>query len=264
VVKYKITTLTILRVVIFMDAILTSRIHRLLANTLELPFSAINVLSYELTNCLFDTKYLVYFEFNENNQGYSYIYLDKIKAERVRPLVKVAKNGAYYFTTNSIDSYVANSFNYGLTPERINICPKFPYEDYVKKNIALSLLDFFSSARVIYPWLFADLSNKYFNFFHSLISPNNLNTLENREQDYYIKLLTILNQPCKEELIYYTRLLELNGWLSRLSPKNKLEYCDLSGAWRPFTQENKRAIAIKFANEIKRNVVKNGNLKQVA
>jgi hypothetical protein len=248
-----------------MDAILTSRIHRLLANTLELPFSAINVLSYELTNCLFDTKYLVYFEFNENNQGYSYFYLDKAKAEKTQPLVKIDKTGVYYFTTNSVDSYIASNFNYGLTPEKISICPKFPYEDYVKKNIALSLLDFFSAARVIYPWLFANLSSKYFNFFHPLISQDNLNALENREQDYYIKLLTILNQPCKQELIYYSRLLELNGWLSRISLKNKLEYCDLSGVWRPFTQENKRAFAIKFANEIKCKVtIQNGNLKQVA
>lgn len=249
----------------FMDAILTSRIHRLLANTLEVTFSAINVLSYELTNCLFDTKYLVYFEFNENNQGYSYFYLDKDKAEKSQPLIKTDKTGAYYFTTNSVDSHVASSFNYALTSEKINICSKFPYEDYVKKNIAISLLDFFNIARVIYPWLFANLSSKYDNFFHPLASPNSLNTIENHEQDYYIKVLTILNQPCKQELIYYPRLLELNGWLSRISVKNSLEYCDLSGAWRPFTQENKRAIAIKFANEIKRKMVsQNGITKQVA
>jgi hypothetical protein len=248
-----------------MDAIFTSRIHRLLANTLELPFSAINVLSYELTNCLFDTKYLVYFEFNENNQGYSYFYLDKIKVEKSQPLIKTDKTGAYYFTTKSVDSHIASSFNYALTSEKINICSRFPYEDYVKKIIAISLLDFFNIARVIYPWLFTNLSSKYVNFFHPLVSPNSLNAIQNREQDHYIKVLTILNQPCKEELIYYSRLLELNGWLSRISVKNKLEYCDLSGEWRPFTQENKRAIAIKFANEIKRKVtVQNGNLKQVA
>jgi hypothetical protein len=248
-----------------MDAIFTSRIHRLLANTLELPFSAINVLNYELTNCLFDTKYLVYFEFNENNQGYSYFYLDKNKVEKSQALLKTDKKRAYYFTTNSVDSYVSNSFNYALTPEKISVCSNFPYEDYVKKNIALSLLDFFSVARIIYPWLFSSLSEDYVNFFHPVLPPKTLDVMQNREQDYYIKLLAIFNQPCKEELIYYSRVLELDGWLSRYSHKNKLEYCDLRGIWQPFTQDNKRALAVKFASEIKHNQkLQNGNIKQTA
>jgi hypothetical protein len=247
-----------------MDSILTSRIHRLLANTLGLPFSAINVLSYELTNCLFDTKYLVYFEFNENNQGYLYFYLDKNKVEKSPPLIKLNKKGTYYFSTNSLDSYIASCFNYALTPEKIIICSKFPYEDYVKKNIALSLLDFFNIARVIYPSLFAKLANEYNDFFQVLVSPDSLSKTENKEQDYYIKLLTIFNQPCKQELIYYSRVLELDGWLSRIRA-NKLEYCDLSGIWRPFTQDNKRAIAIKFASELKQpRVINDGNIKQFA
>jgi hypothetical protein len=235
-----------------MNYIVFGKVHRIICEKLRVPLSAINVLSVNKSIVSRDDL-LIHYEFNDRNQAYEYYYVHANEIDKTAPLVRKSNKVGYFFTSTDCDTGNSDRFKFAELPEvKILLQSDNPYSDCVKELILLSFLSFFELAKKLYPYLFEELAPMYTGFQHALINPDKMLIKDALYQDVYIKLLTIFNIPVEQELIYTRRMLELDGLLTKYTSNSVYYLNGYKNDWLPFRIENKKVLAIKFANEFLR------------
>jgi hypothetical protein len=216
-------------------------IHRYISNKINRNYEDVYIV--DVRESVFSDYFVVDYENISKNQDVETITIFKSDL-KFSDFFVINSQNSIKFAANKVVSNIDHLPQVLLSVHSTEITPYGFYENWLKTVIYLQNLSVFELRKYLFPQVFYNLSQEYTSFNH----PIDFNKCSDK-QDEYLKVLCIFKIIAKEEILFFKKLLELDGKIVRIDSVLSV-YSDFYDTWKPFDREYFDILALKFYKEV--------------